>query len=101
MSRRIAAAFVFLVVTAAGVQAQERQQPLVFSKASIQKAIVFNEKKTVAKSAATPAPAPRAPRSMKSFFHTPWPYIIGGAVAAGIIIAVNSGNNNGTGSGIY
>lgn len=99
MSRKIAAAFVFFVVAAAGVQAQQ-PQPRVFSKASIQKAIVVNAKTTVARAPA-PAPAPPVPRSFKSFLKTPWPYIIGGAVAAGIIIAVNSGNNNGTGSGIY
>jgi len=99
MSRRIAAAVVFFVVAAAGVQAQQ-PQPRVFSKASIQKAIVIKPETKTA-SAKAPAPVPPAPRSMKSFFKTPWPYLIIGGVAAGVIIAVNSGNNNGTGSGIY
>ena len=126
MRRTIAAAVVLTLVAAVGVHAQEPQvspfriapvakpassaSPVkvtpampataIFSKESIQKAIVFNPKMTVTALPA-PAPAPRAPRSFKSFFKTPWPYIIGGAVAAGIIIAMNSGNDNGTGSGIY
>lgn len=41
--------------------------------------------------------APKMPRGGKNFFKTPWPYIIGGAIAAGIIIAVNSGNGTSNG----
>ena len=99
MIRTIAAVVVLLFAAAVGTHAQE-PKARVFSKAAIEKAVAVNAKTTVAHAPA-PAPAPRVPRSFKSFFHTPWPYIIGGAVAVGIIIAVNSGNNNGTGSGIY
>ena len=97
MIRTIAAVVVLLFAAAVGTHAQE-PKARVFSKAAIEKAVAVNTKTAVAHAS---APAPRVPRSFKSFFHTPWPYIIGGAVAAGIIIAVNSGNNNGTGSGIY
>ena len=40
--------------------------------------------------------APRAPMQKKSFWKTPWPYvIIGGVVAAGVIIATSGGSGSG------
>jgi hypothetical protein len=40
--------------------------------------------------------APRAPQQKKSFWKTPWPYvIIGGVVAAGVIIATSGGSGSG------
>jgi len=94
MNRVIAAAVAFMFATAVGLGAQEpRASSNIFGKASIEKAITLD--KTIS---AVRTPAPKVPRGGKNFFKTPWPYIIGGAIAAGIIIAVNSGNN-GTSSG--
>jgi len=64
----------------------------IFGKASIDRA--------VAKTTGAAVPAP--PRAGKSFWKGPWPWvIIGGVAAAAIIVAVNSGSNDGTGGGIY
>jgi hypothetical protein len=99
MKRVIAAAVAFMLATAVGVGAQEpRASSNMFGKASIEKVIAPD--KTMAAGTAIAGvgtPAPKVPRSGKNFFKTPWPYIIGGAIAAGIIIAVNSGNNSSTG----
>ena len=112
MNRIIAAAVAFTFVTAVGVHAQEPQAPSnsgvpataqfshVFDKASIEKAVAANKAMSPLKTiAAARTPAPLAPRAGKNFFKTPWPYIIGGAIAAGIIIAVNSGSSSSTGNG--
>jgi hypothetical protein len=70
----------------------------MFGKASLEKIIApDNSTAAVRAIAVVRTPAPKVPRSGKNFFKTPWPYIIGGAIAAGIIIAVNSGNNSSTG----
>lgn len=108
MKRVIAVAVAFLFVLSVAAQAQEAPAPPnapapaaspfshVFSKASIEKAVSAD--KAVA---SIPAPAPRVPRSGKNFFKTPWPYvIIGAAVAAGVIIAMNSGSNS-NGMSVY
>lgn len=39
----------------------------------------------------------RAAASGKSFWHTPWPYVIFGAAAAVIIVAANKGGTSGGG----
>ena len=95
---------VLIVSVAAGNAAA--QQPLrstpvapstaVFSKTSIDRAVanVIKETPKTAAAAKT-APAPR--RANKNFFKTPWPYIIAAGVAAGVLIAVYSGDDNGMG----
>jgi hypothetical protein len=94
MNRVIAAAVALMFVTAIGAHAQEpRASSNIFGKASIEKVITLD--KTIS---AVRTPAPKVPRGGKNFFKTPWPYIIGGAIAAGIIIAVNSGSSS-TGNG--
>jgi len=93
MNRVIAAVVAFMFVTAVSAHAQEpRASSNIFGKASIEKVITLDKTITAVRT-----PAPKVPRAGKNFFKTPWPYIIGGAIAAGIIIAVNSGNNSATG----
>ena len=109
MKRVILMAVACLFATVVAAQAQERQDPsktpsataavrasTLFSKASIEKSVAVRA--AVARSFATPAPP--VPRTSKPFFKTPWPYIIGAAVAVGVVVAVNhSGSSNGTGTG--
>lgn len=71
----------------------------VFSKASIDRAVAATI--TAAPKSAAVAKAAPVPRNGKSFWKSPWPYIIAGGVTAAVIIAVNAGNNNGTSGGIY
>lgn len=105
MKRVIALAMVLVFAVAVAAQAQEPQSPTnapaapaagkignIFSKASIDRAVVADKTLAVA-----PDPAPPVPKEHKSFFKTPWPYVIAGAVVAGVVVAVN---HNGSGNGM-
>jgi hypothetical protein len=109
--RAFVLAVVFLLAVAATASAQQPKPtntsvtpsanaaPVinVFNKSAIDRAVAG----TISTTPATAAAAKFAPvpRSGKSFWKSPWPYIIAGGVAAAIIIGVNAGNNNGTGGG--
>ena len=99
-------AVVLLIAFAAPASAQQPQathtsvapSTNVFSKAAIDHAVA-GAISTAPKSVAT-VKTP-VPRSGKNFFKTPWPYIIAAGVTTGVLIAVYSGNNNGTNMGPY
>lgn len=103
MKRVLAFALVFLFALAVSAQAQEPPRsskapaPVsvgttagpsasMFSKASIEQAV---------RSATKMASVPRS--NGKSFFKTPWPYVIAGAIVAIVLIAMNTGSSSGTG----
>ena len=76
------------------IQAAPAQQPTATS---------FTQPRlaTAAKPAAAPSTATKGNNS-KSFWHTPWPYvIIGGATAAIIVIANHNGSSSTTNGGGY
>jgi hypothetical protein len=91
--------------TASAQQPQNTNTPVaaatsVFSKSSIDRAVasaINSSPRTVTAAAAAPVPVPR---HGKNVFKTPWPYIIGGGIAAVALIAVYSGNSS-TGTGPY
>lgn len=93
-------AVVFLIAVAATASAQQPQptntsvtpSTNVFSKTAIDRVVARTISATPT-TAVAPAKAAPVPRMSKSFWKTPWPYIIGGAAAAILIIALNSGNN--------
>ena len=95
---------------AAAQQAQNSNAPVaatssngtsVFSKASIDRAVAstVNAAPNATKNA-TPASAAKRQNQKKSFWKTPWPYVIAGAAAAGIWAAFYYGGD-GTSGGPY
>jgi hypothetical protein len=108
--RVVVGAVVLAIAVAAPAAAQQPQNsnaPVatssngtsVFSKASIDRAVAstVNAAPNATKSA-TPAAAKRLQK--KSFWKTPWPYVIAGAAAAGIWAAVYY-SGDGTNGGPY
>lgn len=102
MKRVVAFAVVFAFAFAVTPHAQERQDPSaaassvpaekplpVVSKASINKAAV----------SAARAMAPAKAQTRKSFFKTPWPYVIAAAVVVIVVVAAKGSSSDG--SGIY
>ena len=102
MKRVVALAVVFAFAFAVTPHAQEHQdsspaassvsteKPLsVFSKASINKAAVSAARTMV----------PAKAQTRKSFFKTPWPYVIAAAIV--VIVVVSVKGNSSDGSGIY